>query len=258
MSIKRKATLACVFLLPVLGVHPPSLAQTTPTSTTKPVIVSAVANFQANQITISGTGLNTGKPKLILDGQLVTVVSYSGTTIVATLPTGISAGSFLLQLSEGTYVVNFDATIGAVGPTGPMGPQGPQGPQGVTGPQGPQGLQGPQGPPGPGLNTQWALAFTSLPPQNITQQTIGCNPGGTLIGGACGSSEGVPNSEFIVVTSTGPTGDLRAWQCEANNSDAFSAHTIVYGSLCSYPSSTAAHQRKPKSVGTTMLMEKLQ
>ena len=114
MSITRNATLALLLSLPLPGGQPFSAAQTKQPPTTKPVIDSAVADFQTNQITISGTGLGASKPKVLLDGQSVTVLSFTATTVVGTLPAGIGAGTFVLQLTEGAYVVNFHATLGAV------------------------------------------------------------------------------------------------------------------------------------------------
>src|SRR5580692_9230210 len=113
-----------------------------------PAIVSAVANFQTNQLTITGSNFGTAAPKVTLDGSKLQVVSNSATTVVATLPTGTNPGGYLLTLTDATdgLKVAFDVTLGAAGPPGP---QGPQGQQGVPGPQGPQGAQGPQGPQGP-------------------------------------------------------------------------------------------------------------
>lgn len=76
------------------------------------------------------------------------------------LPAGIEEwpGSFLLTVSTGPGLSQFDAfpvTIGSVGPQGDPGPPGPQGemgppgPQGEVGPAGPQGEVGPPGPTGP-------------------------------------------------------------------------------------------------------------
>ena len=116
-----------------------------------PAIVSAVANFQTNQLTITGSNFGTAAPKVTLDGSKLQVVSNSSTTVVATLPTGTNPGGYLLTLTNATdgLKVAFDVTLGTAGPPGPQGPQGPQGVQGPQGPQGPQGAQGPQGPQGP-------------------------------------------------------------------------------------------------------------
>src|SRR5580692_6242042 len=104
-----------------------------------PAIVSAVANFQTNQLTITGSNFGTAAPKVTLDGSKLQVVSNSATTVVATLPTGTNPGGYLLTLTDATdgLKVAFDVTLGAAGVPGPQGPQGAQGPQG---PQGPAGI----------------------------------------------------------------------------------------------------------------------
>jgi hypothetical protein len=117
---------------------------------TAPTIDSAVANFQTNQLTITGSNFGTAVPKVALDGSQLQVVSNSGTTVVAALPTGTNPGGYLLTLTnkESGLKVAFDVTLGVAGPPGPQGPQGLQGIQGAQGPQGVQGQQGAQGPAG--------------------------------------------------------------------------------------------------------------
>lgn len=122
-----------------------------------PSIVSAVANFQTNQLTITGANFGTGTPKVILGGSALQVISHSTTNVVATLLNGTNPGAYLLTLTNTTdnLKVLFDVTLGLTGPQGPQGPQGlqgapgPQGAQGPEGPQGPQGATGPQGAQGP-------------------------------------------------------------------------------------------------------------
>jgi hypothetical protein len=116
-----------------------------------PSIVSAVADFQTNQLTITGSKFGSASPKVALDGAALQVVSYSSTTVVATLPTNTNAGAYLLTLTNSNDGIKatFDLTLGTAGPQGPPGIQGPQGPQGAQGPQGVQGPQGAEGPPGP-------------------------------------------------------------------------------------------------------------
>ncbi len=209
-------------------------AQDAPPTTSSPKILAAVAS--TTQITITGQHFGSARPTVTLDGTLLILTSYSNTQVIADLPSNQAPGSFLLALkTAGGLTTYFDTTIGAVGAQGPPGPQGPQGPEGPQGPQGPQGEQGQQGPPGQGLNTQWSLQLYAVPPNSEGQFGWGCNSGGVVIGGACGSAEGEPNQYYVVVNSSAPTGDLSAWQCEVNNNDLFNAHTIVYGSLCSYP-----------------------
>jgi IPT/TIG domain len=253
VNITRRATLAFFLALPCVGASTLCLAQVQQPQTAKPVIVSATADFQANQLTITGTNLGTTQPTVTLDGQATTVVSFSNTSVVATLPNGIAPGAYLLVFKQKSTTVNFDVTLGTAGPQGPQGLQGLQGPQGNPGPQGPQGIQGP---PGQGLVTQWNLQFFSVPPFQLADALAPCNPGGTLIAGACGSAEGLPNSQYITVNSTGPTGDLAQWQCEAYNGDGIYAHAIVYASVCSYPiGAPGARMRKSKGTVTTMPLD---
>ena len=63
----------------------------------------------------------------------------------------------------------------------------------------------------------------------------GCNAGGIVVGGTCGSAEANPGSANITVNGSGLSGDGTAWICKINNTDLFNSHPIAYGSLCSYP-----------------------
>jgi hypothetical protein len=116
---------------------------------TKPTVGSAIINSTANPATITITGADllpaTGSPVVKIDGAILTLVSSSSTEIVADLPAGLAAGSFLLQVGTGI----FDVTNGAVGPQGAAGPTGPAGPQGPVGPTGATGATGASGPAGP-------------------------------------------------------------------------------------------------------------
>jgi hypothetical protein len=131
------------------------------------------------------------------------LVSFANQKLVATLPTGFSAGSYsLVVVNTNSQVAAFSVTLGAVGPTGPqgpsgaMGPAGPQGATGATGPRGPQGAQGPQGVQGPAgppgstiygdgsagalnitANTDWTV---NPPANNIQFTSITISPGATL------------------------------------------------------------------------------
>ena len=122
---------------------------------------NATLNYSTNQVTISGSTFSpTGvKPAVTLGVTALTVVSFSNTSVVATLPTGLTAGTYRLRITNSSgNAYDFDVAYGATGPQGPMGPQGIQGPagaQGAQGAQGPQGVPGQtgptgaQGPPGP-------------------------------------------------------------------------------------------------------------
>jgi len=154
-----------------------------------PVVNNSIINYGTNQITVNGSGFapDSSAPKVLFNSVTLTLVSFTNAQIVASLPTGTSAGSYRLRITnseQNSY--EFDVTYGAVGPQGPIGPQGqqgpsgpqgpggpagpigatgpagPAGPTGATGPQGPVGPQGPQGPQGPPVNFRgnWASATT--------------------------------------------------------------------------------------------------
>jgi hypothetical protein len=114
-------------------------------------ILSAKLNAAGNHITITGTQFSpTGlAPNVTFAGTLLTVLSFTNDHVTASLPSGFSAGSYLLTV-ENTKAgfASLGISIGAVGPVGPVGPAGRQGPPGATGPQGVQGPGGQQGPPG--------------------------------------------------------------------------------------------------------------
>lgn len=125
-----------------------------------PVVNNSVINYSVspNQITINGSGFQpqSAAPTVLFNNVTLTLGSFSNAQVVANLPTGTSAGSYRLRItnSQGNYY-EFDVTYGAVGPQGPMGPQGLTGATGLTGPVGPTGptgstgLTGPTGPAGP-------------------------------------------------------------------------------------------------------------
>ena len=137
---------------------------------TKTVIAGA-------QITITGQNFlgesKRDKLAVALGTTPLTIVGKpTQTTIVATLPPGLTPGTYLLILSTSPMASDydsFDITIGGggggvLGPQGPQGSPGPQGPRGdtgvagaqgvpgspgATGSQGPKGDTGPAGPAGP-------------------------------------------------------------------------------------------------------------
>jgi len=123
------------------------------------LIESAQADLTNNTVTIKGQKFGAGNhgPVVTLDGAPLTVTSSNDTQIVAQLPKGIEAGSYLLTVSttnldDAHYDSHFDAfdfTLGAVGPQGPQGVMGPMGPMGLPGPAGPAGPIGATGPAGP-------------------------------------------------------------------------------------------------------------
>lgn len=154
-----------------------------------PTIVSATESLTTHQLTIKGLGFGTSQPWVFLNGVPVTVLSYTSSVVVVSVPSSLDSapGTYLLTLIPGGNYNNnddddgpptFDVSIGATGPQGPAGPAGPVGPQGpigltgATGAQGPQGPQGPQG--APGVNGASTDVFIN---QNQTGQvTLSSSP----------------------------------------------------------------------------------
>jgi len=136
-------------------------------------IYSAVVNSAGSRITITGQDFSPAgvAPTVALAHTSLSLVSFTNSTIVASLPAGFK-GSYLVSVTNSVpQSGTFSVTIGAVGPTGPTGPTGPAGPQGPAGPtgaQGPAGPQGQQGPPG-----------TPGPPTILSGYCYNVNPGGT-------------------------------------------------------------------------------
>jgi Collagen triple helix repeat (20 copies) len=112
-----------------------------------PTVTSATVNLTAGTITIDGSGFSEffSGPSVNLDGVNLTIQSFTNQTIVASLGSVTTPGTYLLKVTVFLTTAQFDVTIGAVGPQGPQGPQGLQGPAGLTGPQGLPGSQGPAG-----------------------------------------------------------------------------------------------------------------
>jgi hypothetical protein len=96
-----------------------------------PVIVSAVPS-PSNQVTITGSGFGSTAPTVKIDTAPAPVVSHSSTTVVVSLPAGITSGTFQLTLTNSTGSCVFYLTLGDVGPQGPPGPQGEAGPAGTS------------------------------------------------------------------------------------------------------------------------------
>src|ERR1043166_8557695 len=120
-------------------------------------IDKAVVSFSGAvpyDIVVSGVGFGTSTQTIRLNQTPLSTVAWTGNSIVALVPSGFGAGTYLLEVIRGNGAVDHDemnVTIGNQGPQGIQGIQGIQGPQGATGatgPQGPQGVQGPQGPQG--------------------------------------------------------------------------------------------------------------
>jgi hypothetical protein len=101
------ATCMLAFLLPLsLWGQPSSIA-----------INSAIINSANNQVSMVGVEFNPapvrGAPSVSFNGVSLTLVSYTDTNIVATLPTGLAPGSYLLTVTNSTKdTASLDVTIG--------------------------------------------------------------------------------------------------------------------------------------------------
>ncbi|MGA9585283.1 MAG: IPT/TIG domain-containing protein [Terracidiphilus sp.] len=134
-----------------------------------PTVQSGTINYVTNQVTLTGTNFVPGKPKptILFNGAALAVVSATNTQVIATLPTGLTPGTFNLTLTNSAgNSVEFDMTYGAIGPQGPAGPAGPAGAQGLVGPIGPAGPAGPRGltgaPGAPGPDGANGVGFSFL------------------------------------------------------------------------------------------------
>jgi hypothetical protein len=169
------------------------------------------------QLYISGKNFSNGsEPNVTLAGSVLKVLSFDDGLILAE-GEGFIEGDYLLSVSTGPAVKNYDGynlTIGAVGPQGPEGPQGEKGPMGAIGPIGPTGPKGPQGdlglsgatgPPGPkgdtGSQGPQGLEGPQGPPGTagiipgrcaIGEAVIGINADGTLICGCPNTGNEIP------------------------------------------------------------------
>src|SRR6266478_1749888 len=124
-------SLSMMFFSPALHAAAPSLPAT-------PVLSSVTPNAALTSITITGANLSTASATTTVTFDSypnLTLTAVTPTSVVATLPPGVPAASYLLTLtvtnSKGTVLDEFWVTLGPVGPQGPEGPQGVQGPVGA-------------------------------------------------------------------------------------------------------------------------------
>ena len=177
----------------------------------RPTVFSTVVNFSNNQLTVAGQNFSPHglAPVVALDNTKLVLVSFTDNSAVATLPSGLSPGSYRLTVTNSEkQLASFAATIGVVGPQGVPGPQGPAGPPGVQGVPGQQGLQGPpgtagaQGPPGP-AGPSHAYSASGLSAQ------IPAGPAVTLL------SVSVPAGSYVVnAKAAWPAGSSITLTCQ--------------------------------------------
>jgi len=110
-----------------------------PPSPPQLVIVSAKADAGAGTLIIDGSAFGDGTPAVTLNGMPLTVVTSTPNEILASLPSGLDPGTYLLTVSRGPATTQFDSFNLTLGAVGPQGPAGATGATGATGPQGPPG-----------------------------------------------------------------------------------------------------------------------
>ena len=160
-----------------------------PLLASSPTLISTQINYSTtpNQITIIGQNFlhGTTQPTLSLDGDSLTVISATDTTIVANMPNpALPPGTYTLAIDASTGTVAlYEVTNGAVGPQGPMGFTGPTGATGAAGPAGPTGPQGSIGPIPPVYYVSNLVENQS--PNKIKSSPITLPPGNYLLIYSC-------------------------------------------------------------------------
>jgi hypothetical protein len=185
----------------------------------------ASVSVESGLVTIRGANLTaTGLPEVRLSGHLLAlpVTASSSEEIVAQLPAGVAAGSYLITLGKAADDRHeFYITLGIAGPQGPKGDTGAQGPKGdtgATGPQGPQGAQGVKGDTGEAGTTGATGATGATGPQG--PQGIQGPKGDTGAAGPQGP-QGIQGPKGDT-GATGPSGTTNA-----NYGDADGAWTVT-------------------------------
>lgn len=157
-------------------------------------------------------------PRVELGGVGLVVVSYSNTTITATLPDPLPQGEYQIYVERektadqaphsssdahlhAEYSLTVSSTELATGPTGPAGPTGATGPRGRKGEAGPAGATGPKGDSGPAGDTGPAGATGSAGATGPAGETG--SPGVPGPSGATGA-DGATGP----IGPTGPTGSI--------------------------------------------------
>lgn len=130
-----------------------TLAMTVQADAQIPTISYTTTNYATMSLNVYGSSFGTSIGTVTLGPTKLTVQTWANGEIVATIPSTITPGSYVLIVTTPTKPLPLLAlsvvTLGTTGPQGPIGPQGVPGPQGVAGPQGPIGPIGLTGPAGP-------------------------------------------------------------------------------------------------------------
>ncbi len=208
-KIFSKAVLLGVIFLFVFVVGQFALAgQNNNNNPTPPelLIAEVWVDFNNNEIKIIGVNLDNGHMPFVTlgdDSTPLVLNSYAATEIVVVLP-AVPDGDYLLAVSTGPAVKNYDEydlTIGAVGPQGLQGEQGPPGPPGVL-----------------GFYTRHADNCNDAIQTCYTYAEPKCDSGDKVTGGGW-TATGAHASELLLISRDGPTSDGRGWRVDAYSSD---------------------------------------
>jgi hypothetical protein len=208
--------IAFTVVLPALMVTPAMVLGASP------AITSTAVDYSNMLIYVHGQNFGSKLGTVNVAGTTLGVNSWQPGEIVAKLPSGAVAGSYLMTVTTaGKLSASFDLTLGtgddpgAQGPTGPTGPTGPQGPAGgeaLPGAPGPPGQPGPTGPAGPIGPTGAQGAQGNTGPMGPSgQQGLQGNPGPSGPQGLQGIQGNTgPMGPTGAAGATGPTGPAGA------------------------------------------------
>jgi hypothetical protein len=172
IAMRKTMSLVLVLLTPLFV-----SATTTTTTTSVPVVNSVTVSYSSNEVTVNGSGFlpTNAAPTVLFNNTSLALVSATDATVVAYLPSGVTAGTFNLTVTNSeNNEFRFDVTCGATGPQGPAGANGAPGTPGAPGPPGPPGPSGPagptgaQGPSGVLWSTGISMPYTSLPLNEVS------------------------------------------------------------------------------------------
>ncbi len=196
------------------------------------IITSVIVDLDEYIISIYGKNFDNGKKPVVTLAGIELEVTYHTEDTIEALLVPISPGDYLLTVSTGKAVKNFESYNLTIGAVGPPGPQGPAGSQGVQGPQGPMGLQGPAGPQGP-IGSPSTSCFESIYEvsgssnkrnSNYSDVAAECRSGDKVISGQCECLQPNTNNQRIcmpVLIAMGPecdtTGTICKWVCKCGN-----------------------------------------
>jgi hypothetical protein len=100
-----------------------TIAAGTGSAATSVAIYSTAVNSQKSQLTIEGTNFSPSglAPTVVFAHTPLALASFTNEKVVAQLPTGFSAGTYSLTVTNSSsQSAAFSVTLGAIGPTGPI------------------------------------------------------------------------------------------------------------------------------------------